>query len=47
MTTAFRGGDLAGGIVDAMRQIAAAAGRKSVPAIEAKSSTAVAVRSGH
>lgn len=47
MTTAFRGGDLAGGIVDAMRQIAAAAGRKSVPAIEAKSSTAVAVPSGH
>jgi uncharacterized membrane protein YgcG len=28
MTSAFRGGDLAGGIVDAIRQIADAAGRR-------------------
>ena len=44
MTTAFSGGDLTGGIVDALRQIADAAGRR--PAIaappEAAPSTAVA-----
>ena len=35
MTTAFRGGDLTGGIVDAVRQIADAAGRrKAVSAAE-------------
>jgi uncharacterized membrane protein YgcG len=33
MTTAFSGGDLTGGIVDALRQIADAAGKR--PAIEA------------
>lgn len=35
MTTAFSGGDLTGGIVDALRQLAEAAGKR--PAIEAPS----------
>ena len=36
MTTAFAGGDLAGGIVDALRQIADAAGRReALPPLEA------------
>ncbi len=49
MTTAFRQGDLGGGIVDAVRQIAAAAGRKATPAIEvsAEKGSVVAVASGH
>jgi uncharacterized membrane protein YgcG len=49
MTTAFRQGDLGGGIVDAVRQIAAAAGRKATPAIEvsAGKGSVVAVASGH
>ncbi len=38
MTTAFTGGDLTGGILDALRQIADAAGRR--PAIEAPPSVA-------
>jgi uncharacterized membrane protein YgcG len=38
MTTSFAGGDLAGGIIDALRQIAEAAGRR--PAIEAPPSAA-------
>jgi uncharacterized membrane protein YgcG len=33
MTSAFRGGDLTGGIVDAVRQIADAAGRRKGPSI--------------
>ena len=38
MTTAFSGGDLAGGIVDALRQFADAAGRReALPASEEKS----------
>ncbi len=38
MTTAFSGGDLAGGIVDALRQFADAAGRReALPAHETKS----------
>ena len=38
MTTAFSGGDLAGGIVDALRQFADAAGRReALPAYEQKS----------
>jgi uncharacterized membrane protein YgcG len=38
MTTAFSGGDLAGGIVDALRQFADAAGRReALPAYEEKS----------
>jgi uncharacterized membrane protein YgcG len=46
MTTAFSGGDLAGGIVDALRQFADAAGRReALPAYEEKS-TDLAV-SGH
>ena len=46
MTTAFSGGDLAGGIVDALRQFADAAGRREpLPAHEEKS-TDLAV-SGH
>ncbi len=32
MTSAFRGGDLTGGIVDAVRQVADAAGRRKNPA---------------
>ena len=37
MTTAFSGGDLTGGIVDALRQLADAAGKR--PAIEAPAET--------
>lgn len=43
MTSAFRGGDLTGGIVDAVRQIAASAGRGAPLAI-AQPATDVAVR---
>jgi uncharacterized membrane protein YgcG len=46
MTTAFSGGDLAGGIVDALRQIADSAGRRdALPSYE-ETSTELAV-SGH
>lgn len=45
MTSAFRGGDLAGGIVDGVRQITAAAGARAVPAIAPQLSE-IAVRSG-
>ena len=46
MTSAFRGGDLVGGIVDAVRQIADAAGRRATlsPADEKRGD--LAVRSG-
>jgi hypothetical protein len=38
MTTAFSGGDLAGGVVDALRQFADAAGRReALPPYEEKS----------
>ena len=47
MTTAFSGGDLAGGIVDALRQFADAAGRReALPAYEEKS-TDLAVQGHH
>ncbi|MCW2614085.1 MAG: uncharacterized protein JWN08_1079 [Frankiales bacterium] len=46
MTSAFRGGDLAGGIVDAVRQIADSAGRRGPLALDAPTSTEVA-RSPH
>ena len=46
MTTAFSGGDLAGGIVDALRQFADAAGRReALPAYEQKSTELAS--SGH
>jgi uncharacterized membrane protein YgcG len=46
MTTAFSGGDLAGGIVDALRQFADAAGRReALPAYEQKQAELAA--SGH
>lgn len=50
MTGAFREGDLAGGIVEAVKQIASAAGRRALPAARDKdeaANTEVAVRSGH
>jgi len=46
MSSGFRGGDLAGGIVDAVRQIAAAAGPGAPLAIAPQTSD-VAVQSGH
>ncbi len=46
MTSAFRGGDLTGGIVDAVRQIAASAGKGS-PLALAQSASDVAVRPTH
>jgi uncharacterized membrane protein YgcG len=46
MTSAFRGGDLTGGIVDAVRQIAASAGKGS-PLALTPSPSDVAVRPGH
>ena len=46
MTTAFSGGDLAGGIVDALRQFADAAGRREPLSPYEEKSTALAV-SGH
>lgn len=47
MTTAFSGGDIAGGIVDALRQFADAAGKRdALPAYEEKS-TDLAVQGAH
>lgn len=47
MTTAFSGGDLAGGIVDALRQFADSAGRReALPAFDEQPSTELAVQ-GH
>ncbi len=46
MTSAFRGGDLTGGIVDAVRQIAASAGRGTPLQLPTATSTDVAV-AGH
>ena len=46
MTSAFRGGDLTAGIVDAVRQIADAAGRGTPLSIDAGSSTELAHRDG-
>jgi len=50
MTGAFREGDLAGGIVEAAKQIVSAAGRRALPAAPDKAgagTSEVAVRSGH
>lgn len=49
MTSAFRGGDLVGGIVDAVRQIADAAGRRTAlsPADEKRGELAVRADSAH
>jgi len=41
MTSAFRGGDLAGGIVDAVRQIADAAGRRKTLSVADERRTAL------
>jgi uncharacterized membrane protein YgcG len=47
MTTAFSGGDLGGGIVDALRQVADSAGRRgALPAYE-QPSTELAVQGHH
>ncbi len=46
MTSAFRGGDLTGGIVDAVRQVAASAGKGS-PLALAQPVNDVAVRPAH
>jgi hypothetical protein len=47
MTTAFSGGDLGGGIVDALRQFADSAGRRgALPAYE-ETSTELAVQGHH
>ena len=43
MITSFRGGDLAGGVIDGLRQIAQAAGKgEPLPAIESPHSTELA-----
>lgn len=49
MTSAFRGGDLVGGIVDAVRQIADAAGRRTAlsPADEKRGELATRADSAH
>lgn len=49
MTSAFRGGDLVGGIVDAVRQIADAAGRRSAlsPADDKRAELAVRSSPAH
>lgn len=49
MTSAFRGGDLVGGIVDAVRQVADAAGRRTAlsPADEKRGELAVRADSAH
>ena len=48
MTTAFSGGDLAGGIVDALRQFADAAGRRdALPPYDEAPSTDLAVQGHH
>lgn len=48
MTSAFTGGDLAGGIVDALRQVADSAGRRAaLGPVTTPPAGDVAVRSGH
>ncbi|MBK5306111.1 MAG: DUF5130 family protein [Frankiaceae bacterium] len=47
MTTAFSGGDLAGGIVDALRQMADAAGRREALPPYDEPSTQLAVQGHH
>lgn len=47
MTTAFAGGDLAGGIIDALRQIAEAAGRRPAIAAPPESAPGTAVAAHH
>lgn len=47
MTSAFNGGDLAGGVVDALRQIADSAGRRAALSPVEQQAADVAIRSGH
>ena len=47
MTSAFRGGDLTGGIVDAIRQIAESAGRRSALSAADEKRTELATRGSH
>ena len=47
MTSAFRGGDLTGGIVDAVRQIADAAGRRPALTAAEQKSAELATRGSH
>lgn len=47
MTTAFTGGDLAGGVVDGLRQIANAAGRRAMPALVEGDDAALVPTSHH
>lgn len=47
MTTAFNGGDLAGGVVDALRQIADSAGRRAALSPVERQAADVAIRTGH
>jgi uncharacterized membrane protein YgcG len=47
MTTAFSGGDLAGGIVDGLRQIADSAGRREALPSAGEPSTELAVQGHH
>jgi len=47
MTSAFRGGDLVGGIIDAVRQIADAAGRRSSLSPADEKPAELAVRGSH
>ena len=47
MTSAFRGGNLTGGILDAVRQIADAAGRRPALSAAEQKSAALATRGSH
>ena len=47
MTSAFNGGDLTGGVVDALRQIADSAGRRTALSPVEQQAADVAIRSGH
>jgi hypothetical protein len=47
MTAAFSGGDLAGGIVDGLRQFADAAGRREALVFSEPASTELAVQGQH
>ena len=47
MTTAFGGGDLAGGIIDGLRQMAEAAGRRAAIAAPPEQGTSTAVATHH
>ena len=48
MTTAFSGGDIAGGVVDGLRQMADAAGRReALPSVEAEQAQLALPSGGH